>query len=164
MTNWVFDLDNTIYNTNNIIYSKISVDSYLRCLINNLSGKKYIFTNATLIHAEVVLKQLGIIDLFDSIIDRIALDSLKPNIKAFRNFVKLSQINTNIKTVFFEDNKNNLIASKNFGWLTVLINPVTRNHNKIDYTFTNIHTALEHFSFNPGLCYKNIEAFNNLYI
>ena len=32
--NWVFDLDNTIYNTNNVNYSSIKTDYYLRCLLN----------------------------------------------------------------------------------------------------------------------------------
>tara|TARA_Y100001970_G_scaffold199501_1_gene242665 strand:- start:6290 stop:6775 length:486 start_codon:yes stop_codon:yes gene_type:complete len=157
--NWVFDLDNTIYNTNNINYLSIKTDYYLRCLLNNLDGKKYIFTNATLGHAKMVLNRLGILDIFDDIIDRDIMSSLKPHRTAFDYFINNTNINTNNKTIFFEDNIDNLIMAKSkYNWITVLIAPkMLRNDrnisNYINYIFKDIHTAVENFSFNPGQCY-----------
>ena len=122
--NWVFDLDNTIYNTDNVNYSNISIDNYLRCLLNNLEGNKYIFTNATLGHAQMVLKRLGILEIFDNIIDRNEMKTLKPHRQAFNYFIENTNLNRNRKTVFFEDTIDNLITSKrDFGWITVLISP-----------------------------------------
>ena len=155
--NWVFDLDNTIYNTNNLDYRTIHTDYYLRCLLKSLEGKKYIFTNATIGHARIVLKQLGILDIFEDIIDRNKMSSLKPQKEAFNYFIR----NTNIKgkVIFFEDTIDNLISAKrNYGWITVLLYPkIMRQQMKlnrnIDYIYKDIHTALENFSFNPGKCY-----------
>ncbi len=155
--NWVFDLDNTIYNTNNVNYSNISIDNYLQCLLKNLKGTKYIFTNATLGHAQMVLKRLGILDMFDYIIDRNQMDTLKPNREAFNYFIENTNLNRNDKTVFFEDTIDNLIAAKQyFGWITVLISLKTsgRYNQYIDYIYRDIHTAVERFTFNPGKCYS----------
>lgn len=159
--NWVFDLDNTIYNTDNLNYSNISNDNYLKCLLNNLEGNKYIFTNATLGHAEMVLNRLGVLDIFDNIIDRTEMQTLKPHKAAFNYFIENTNLNRNRETVFFEDTINNLITAKrDFGWITVLILPQTSSISRtqkrseyIDYTYRDIHTAVENFSFNPGRCY-----------
>ena len=153
--NWVFDLDNTIYNTNNVNYSSIKTDYYLRCLLNNLEGNKYIFTNATLAHAKIVLQKLGILDIFDDIIDRNQMQSLKPYNSAFNYFIRNTNLNRNKKTVFFEDTIENLITAKNdYNWITVLIsNKNLRKDNYIDYIYKDIHTAVENFSFNPGQCH-----------
>ena len=153
--NWVFDLDNTIYNTDNVNYSNISIDNYLRCLLNNLEGNKYIFTNATLGHAQMVLKRLGILEIFDNIIDRNEMKTLKPHRQAFNYFIENTNLNRNRKTVFFEDTIDNLITSKrDFGWITVLISPeISRINNQyMDFIYRDIHTAVERFSFNPGKC------------
>jgi len=159
--NWVFDLDNTIYNTDNLNYSNISIDNYLKCLLNNLEGAKYIFTNATLGHAEMVLNRLGVLDIFNNIIDRNEMRTLKPRRAAYNYFIENTNLNRNRKTVFFEDTIENLIeAKRDFGWITVLILPQTSSISRtsqiseyIDYIYRDIHTALEKFSFNPGQCY-----------
>ena len=161
--NWVFDLDNTIYNTDNLNYSNISNDNYLKCLLNNLEGEKYIFTNATLGHAEIVLNRLGILDIFDNIIDRTEMKTLKPHRAAFNYFINNTTLNRNRETVFFEDTLENLITAKReFGWITVLILPQTSSISRtsqtseyIDYIYRDIHTAIENFSFNPGQCYTH---------
>lgn len=158
---WVFDLDYTLYNTDNIHgdYRNIVKDDYLSCLLHNLQGDKYVFTNATLYHANMVLKQMGIRDLFTDIIDRTQMKALKPQKKAFEYFMgKIKQYHRNETIVFFEDTIINLIESKkNYGWKTILIRPMQMNNKgkikHIDYIFNDIHTAVESFSFQPEKCY-----------
>ena len=152
MINWVFDLDNTIYNTDNVNYRHIKKDNYLKCLLNNLQGKKYVFTNAGKSHAVMVLKRLGIIDIFTYILGRFEMRDLKPNMTAYHKFIQLSGMNTNNTTVFFEDTLINLRESKKLGWKTVFIGK-NAGRTSVDYIFKDIHTALEHFSFNPGQCH-----------
>ena len=155
MKYWIFDLDNTLYMTQNVIYEDIKKDYYLRCLINSLDGKKIIFTNATLSHAEAVLKQLGIRDLFYDIIDRNRLGGLKPDIKIYKKFLSLSYINNTDKCIFFEDNIINLITAKKIGWITILISKKrNKNYTFIDYKFNDIHSAVENFTFNSSQCLR----------
>ena len=155
MVVWVFDLDNTIYNTNNINYYDISKDNYLHCLIDNLDGHKFVFTNATLVHAEMVLSRLGIRELFDDIIDRNAMKALKPTNNAFSYFINRIQTLAQETIVFFEDNIDNLIAAKRrYHWTTVLISSNRPRSNYIDFTYKDIHSAIESFSFNPGRCFQ----------
>ena len=153
MKYWIFDLDNTLYMTKNIIYEDIKKDYYLRCLINSLDGKKIIFTNAILSHAEAVLKQLGIRDLFYDVIYRTRLGGIKPDIKVFKRFLSFAYIENRDECIFFEDNIINLFTAKKFGWKTILI---SRNRQKtypfIDYYFSDIHSAVENFTFNSSQC------------
>ena len=155
MNYWIFDLDDTIYMTRNVMYENIKQDIYLRCLISSLNGKKYVFTNALLIHAEAVLRKLGIIDLFEDVIDRSRLNGIKPHMETFRKFLYLTNINKNDKCVFFEDNINNLVTAKRLGWTTVLISPTDRRfYNHIDYNFRDIQSAVESFTFNSSHCLR----------
>tara|TARA_Y100000590_G_scaffold163231_1_gene187136 strand:+ start:3152 stop:3640 length:489 start_codon:yes stop_codon:yes gene_type:complete len=158
---WVFDLDNTLYHTDNFNgeYDSIIKDDYLFCLLNQLQGKKYVFTNATLYHAKMILYKMGIIHLFTDIIDRYKMDSFKPKKKAFEYFItEIGLKNNNNETViFFEDSIINLLeAKKKYDWVTVLIMPKIKNKNikLIDYIYNDIHSAVESFSFNPGKCHN----------
>jgi len=161
MVVWVFDLDNTIYNTSNVIYDQISKDNYLHCLINNLDGPKFVFTNATMGHARMVLSKLGIEELMDDIIDRNAMGSLKPHNNAFQYFIRHIQTKNNLKImrqtkfVFFEDNIDNLVAAKiRHQWTTVLISKYKKHNRYVDFIYKDIHSAIESFSFNPGKCFS----------
>ena len=162
MVIWVFDLDNTLYETETKSYSDIHKDNYLRCLLTNLEGDKYIFTNAVKIHARRVLHRLGILDLFIDIVDREQMRALKPSMKSYRYFISYIQnhhqqkIDSKTKIVFFEDSIENLyIPKKMFNWITVYISS-DRNHSYkkyIDFTFRTIHNAVGNFSFHPEQCY-----------
>ena len=153
MRYWIFDLDNTLYMTDNAIYEDIKKDNYLRCLINSLDGKKVVFTNAMLVHAEAVLNQLGIRDLFYDIIDRNRLGGLKPNSKIFKRFMSLVYIDNSDQCIFFEDSLQNLVTAKEFGWTTILISSKrSKSYSFVDYTFKDIQSAVENFTFNSNQC------------
>lgn len=151
MFNWIFDLDDTIQPSPPFtkgyydFYNNIKIDTNLQKLLHELNGDKYIFTNATLSHANNVLNKKGIYQEFNSIIDRNIMNTLKPNVDAFLTFIHLSKINKHKINVFFEDSLPNLITAKKFGWITVLISPNSVRHNAVDFNFRTIHQALYYF-------------------
>ena len=147
MLYWIFDLDNTLYqlqNNEHFSYSLLNNDKQLNYLINNLPLKKIIFTNGTYSHAELSLKKLGLYN-FDNIIARDTIKDYKPNTSAYIKFIKKNNINIKDKCIFFDDLPENLIESKKFNWITVLIGPKKFIHEDIDFYFPNIYVALYYF-------------------
>ncbi len=168
MIYWIFDMDQTLYNCNNrpFNYNLLKKDNELINLINKLNGRKILFTNASHIHTNIVLKILGLTSSFDLIVDRDTLGSLKPDLLAFAKLIQWCSITENDTCYFFEDTISNLIMGSLLGWQSVLISPNEENSlNKplditlydktnnmpvrkrilLNYTFKNIKTALTHF-------------------
>jgi putative hydrolase of the HAD superfamily len=169
MIYWIFDMDETLYNSNgNFSYDKLHKDTELIALINKLNGRKILFTNGAHQHANIVLNKMGLVSSFDLILDRNILGILKPHPLAYIKLIKWCSITKNDTCYFFEDTINNLIIGNSFGWQSILINKNVQNSqnrlieftvtdksdNKqiqikkqaiINYTFKNIKTALRHF-------------------
>ena len=60
--------------------------------------------------------------------------------------MKLNKIKLNDKCVFFMNQiLDNLVASKEIGWITVFISPENVVNESIDFKFNNIHIALNYF-------------------
>jgi putative hydrolase of the HAD superfamily len=155
---FIFDLDNTLTDTNRIKhvkyanpYSVIKPDVNLQKLLNKINNKKIIFSNATIPHVISVLDALGIRNLFSNIVDRNITKTLKPNLNSYIELLKNSNINELNKCIFFDDLIPNLITGKYLGWITVLISKQeqiennTIKHKSIDYCFRSIHDALIYF-------------------
>ena len=144
---WVFDLDNTLIDTDNLIrkhghmfYKYIKKDNKLKELIHNLEGKKAIFSNGSTYHVLASLYALNIIDEFDFIVDRGwgSVDFFKPDIHTYRRFIHICRIKPSDKVVFFDDRIENLTAAKMFAWNTIWITPEHNfvRHN-IQHNFYN---------------------------
>ena len=148
MLYWIFDLDYTLYDLPTNIkfeYELLNNDQQLNYLLQNLPSKKLLFTNGTFGHGIVSLKKMNIISNFEKIIARDTINDLKPNHSSFKEFIRLTNIKEKDKCVFFEDNVDNLIQAKNFGWITVLITKDNVINEHIDFQFPNIHVALNYF-------------------
>ena len=86
-----------------------------------LPGKKFIFTNGTVHHAENVTKQLGIADLFDDVFDIVAADYRpKPHADIYPEMLTRFGIEAH-KSAFFEDMARNLTPAHKIGMKTVLV-------------------------------------------
>ena len=116
----------------------------LKKSISQLGGKKIIYTNGDLKHAENVLNKLNILNLFDDIFD-IKKSSLipKPNKESLESLINFYNLNPR-ETVYFEDIEINLKNAYDFGMTTFLI-----NHNKkplknsyVNYSFNTLISAL----------------------
>jgi putative hydrolase of the HAD superfamily len=148
MLHWIFDLDLTLYQLppgTDFHYRHLRKDKQLNYLLSMIPCKKLIFTNGTYNHAVVCLEKLGISNKFNQITARDTINDLKPNISAFKSFMNKNRITIDDKCVFFDDQYDNIVASKKLGWVTVLITSENIVSEYVDFKFTNIHIALNYF-------------------
>ena len=107
--NFVHDID----------LSDLQRDRELDWMIGALPGKKHIFTNGTVPHAENVLNAFGIRHHFDKIFDIVAADYIpKPEQHAFDQFMKKTGIDP-AGAVMIEDMARNLQPAAALGMRTV---------------------------------------------
>ncbi len=106
-----------------IDYTVIPADPALGDAIKALPGRKFIFTNGTVAHAEMAARALGILDHFDDIFDIVAADYVpKPAGATYDKFMALNRVDT-AHAAMFEDLPRNLVVPKALGMKTVLLVP-----------------------------------------
>lgn len=97
-------------------------DQRLRTIMRNITIEKWIFTNSDRAHAERVLKLLGLLDLFEGILDVTSMNYLnKPDPIVYQYALKLSGNPAPNSCAFFEDSPRNLRPAKELGFYTVLV-------------------------------------------
>jgi HAD superfamily hydrolase (TIGR01509 family) len=152
---WIYDLDYTLYqyqsNSRIFDYDNLKFDSNLKHKIKRLPGKKILFTNANLMHTLACVKKMSLKNTFHKVSCR-ELTGFKPEIQSYQILNQMCHIHPSDRCFFFEDTLDNLIESKNFGWITIYIgddrrslNFVRNNPELIDYAFPNISVALDYF-------------------
>ncbi|WOF72740.1 pyrimidine 5'-nucleotidase [Parvibaculaceae bacterium PLY_AMNH_Bact1] len=103
--------------------SHIAPANDLNRAIERLPGRKVIFTNGTVAHAENVTEQLGITHHFDEVYDIVAVDyTPKPAPQAYARFVSGTGIDPT-RSAMFEDIARNLLAPHDMGMTTVWVRP-----------------------------------------
>ena len=145
---WIFDLDSTLYQLTNgeqFSYEILEADNQLSYLLKKIPKKRLIFTNGTLGHAHMCINKIKLNYCFHNIVARDSINDLKPSNSSYQKFMKINNISSQDKCVFFDDMPENLIVAKNHGWITVLISPNKTYHENIDFHFSNIHLALNYF-------------------
>lgn len=106
-----------------IDYSAILPDPALGTAIRALPGRKFIFTNGTVKHAEAAARALGILENFDDIFDIVAADYVpKPAGSTYDKFATLNRVDTG-RAAMFEDLPRNLAIPRSLGMKTVLLVP-----------------------------------------
>ena len=117
------DPDDFLEKVHDIDYSWLVPDPVLGVAIKQLPGRKFIFTNGDLGHAERTARQLGILDHFDAIFDIVAAGlTPKPAPETYDRFLALHGV-LGPNAVMFEDLARNLSVPKALGMTTVLIVP-----------------------------------------
>jgi putative hydrolase of the HAD superfamily len=120
-----------------IDYSVVPQNNMLSGAIKSLPGRKFIFTNGTVKHAEDTARALGILDHFDDIFDIVAADYVpKPASATYDKFMALNRVQTK-QAVMFEDLPKNLTVPKELGMKTVLLIP----QDFSDYVMEHWETA-----------------------
>ena len=128
---------------------KVNLENLSECKdlknsISQLPGKKIIYTNGDLKHAENVLDKLNIKDLFDDIFD-IKKSSLipKPNKESLESLITFYNLNP-LETVYFEDIEINLKNAYDLGITTFLIDHNKRSlkNSYVNYSFNTLISAL----------------------
>jgi len=106
-----------------IDYSMLETNQQLGDLIQTLPGRKHIFTNGDVKHAENTLAAIGIDGIFDEMFDIVAADfEPKPAREPYEKFLASCDIDP-ADSVMFEDMPRNLSVPKQLGMMTVLITP-----------------------------------------
>lgn len=96
-------------------------DPALRTAIENLPGKKWIFTNGSRGHAKNIATHLNLFDLFDGHFGIDDVDYIpKPKRSPFIKFCDFFEVDPE-KAIFFEDSVRNLEVPKHMGMTTVLV-------------------------------------------
>ena len=97
-----------------------------------LPGRKFIFTNGSVKHAEMAAKALGIFHHFDDVFDIVAAEYVpKPAGATYDKFMALHRVDTT-HAVMFEDLPRNLVVPKALGMKTVLLTPRDAGHEFVD--------------------------------
>ena len=110
----------------------LSPDLPLGEAIQALPGRKFIFTNGSVKHAEMAARALGIFHHFDDVFDIVAAEYVpKPAGATYDKFMALHRVDTK-QAVMFEDLPRNLIVPKTLGMKTVLLTPRDENHEFVD--------------------------------
>jgi putative hydrolase of the HAD superfamily len=104
-----------------IDYAAVAESAALRDALSKLQGRKLIFTNGTVRHAQRVLNKLGCADQFEAIYDIVESDYIpKPDRAPYEKFLALHDVKPET-SAFFEDLSHNLIVPRDMGMTTVLI-------------------------------------------
>ena len=117
------DANDFLEKVHDIDYSWVEPHPELGEAVRALPGRKYIFTNGDVGHAERTATALGILDHFDEIFDILAADlTPKPAAETYDRFLSRHKVDGD-RAVMFEDLPRNLTVPKSLGMRTVLIVP-----------------------------------------
>ena len=144
---YVFDLDNTlILHQNEVNYDWIYEDIELSYHLDQCQGKKYIFTNGTKSHADIILKKMNIKDKFERVFARDDF-GFKPNMEVFQKVDDVIRAgDKEIDVVFFDDMYVNLVSAKKIGWSPCWIHRYYESgvfNENIDDGYVDIKAALK---------------------
>ena len=121
MDNHGIDPDSFLEEVHKLDYSIVNPNLKLAKNLENLNGKKFIFTNASKKHADIILDKLQIANLFEGIFDiKMANYIPKPEIQTYEKLIETYNINPN-KTIMFDDIAKNLVPASKIGFTTVWI-------------------------------------------
>ena len=99
----------------------LTPDPALRAAVAALPGRRLIFTNGSLGHAERVLGHLGLAELFEDVFAIETADYLpKPAMATFEKVVARHRL-APPATAFFEDSEKNLAPAALLGMTTILV-------------------------------------------
>jgi putative hydrolase of the HAD superfamily len=104
-----------------IDHSQLEPNPALGAALARLPGRKYIFTNASIDHADKVLARLGIAGHFAGTFDIIAADFMpKPNPECYEKMLEAHGIEAR-RSAFFDDIPKNLEPAAALGMTTVWV-------------------------------------------
>ena len=147
-----------------IDHSPIPANTALDEALHALPGRKLIFTNGTVAHAEKVLARIGITHHFGDIFDIVHSDFIpKPEMEPYRKFIRQTGVRAETSAMF-EDIARNLEAPHALGMTTVLV-VSPENHDAEHLNRTTGGTGQEHIhhitddlaAFLQGLVAKRLD-------
>jgi len=116
----------------------------IRKHIENIKGKKWVFTNGRADWASSGLTAIGIEDLFEDIFDIEFVDwSGKPYAEVYHKVIESVRPKSVADIIFLDDKIENIKTAKDLGWNTVWLMPDSESHTSADYVFSGIKELFE---------------------
>ncbi|MAI18040.1 MAG: pyrimidine 5'-nucleotidase [Rhodobacteraceae bacterium TMED111] len=138
MRNFKIDPDHFLEVVHDIDFSVLNKDSKLINTLNELPGRKIVYTNGTVPYARKVLKYRGLADAFDEIYGIENANYIpKPSPKAYEMIFAKSNIIYN-RSAMFEDEIRNLKVPFDLGLKTILICDRPTSENHVDYSVESL--------------------------
>ena len=110
-----------LHHVHDIDHSVLEYDHRLDKALARLPGRKLVFTNGTVPHAEAVLTRLRLMNHFEGVFDIVAADYIpKPNAETYSKMMATLGVDPK-RTIFFEDSAHNLEPAAALGMTTVLV-------------------------------------------
>ena len=155
MREYEIDPDEYLDFIHDVTHPELQYEKQLQLSLNNLSGKKFIYTNASQDHAKKILSAMGIEAEFEKILDIKATHYVtKPDPKSYEIMLKSLGILSNQveKSIFIEDTAKNLKPAKLLGLKTVWmenernLEDYKDNAEYIDYKYSDLKSFLNDIS------------------
>lgn len=138
MKNHKVDPGHYLASVHAVDFSPIKRDDKLCKAIEELDGRKLVFTNADRPYADEIMKRLGIAGLFEGIFDIVeAKLQPKPHKAVYDMFIDKFEVNPK-RAVMFEDMVRNLKPAHELGMATVWINTGS-TWGEADYDAAIVH-------------------------
>ena len=132
-------------------YSIVGPNQKLNEELTKLKGRKIIYTNANQQHANDILVQLKLTDMFDDIFDIKMADYVpKPEVKPYMKFIEKFDINP-VCSAMFDDIAKNLVPAKNVGFTSIWVDAgyenfmddIESSKNYLDYKTKDLSFFLD---------------------
>ena len=148
MKNYKIDPDDFLNIVHDIDFSVLPKDLDLLDALNNLPGRKLVYTNGTVPYAKEVLKYLDLLDIFDEIYGiEDATYVPKPSPEAFETIFSKANIVYN-RSAMFEDEVRNLEVPFKLGLKTILISDIQSDKTYVNYTIKRLSDFLRQITSN----------------
>ena len=121
MTHHNIDPHDYLSVVHDIDHTPVQPNPRLDAALERLPGRKLIFTNGSVPHAEAVLERLGVTRHFEAIFDIVASDFIpKPDLAPYHELLRRHGIAPN-RTFFAEDSARNLVPAHALGMTTLYV-------------------------------------------
>ena len=149
MKNYKIDPEDFLSIVHDIDFSVLPKDLNLLDALNNLPGRKLVYTNGTVPYAKEVLKYRGLLDVFDEIYGIEDASYIpKPFPEAFEIIFSKAKIFHNTAAMF-EDEERNLEVPFKLGLKTILVGDVQSTGKYVNYSIKRLSDFLRQITSNP---------------
>ena len=149
MQNYEIDPNDFLKVVHDIDFSVLPKDLDLLDALNNLPGRKLVYTNGSVPYAREVLKYRGLLSVFDEIYGiEDATYIPKPFPEAFEIIFSKAKIVPK-RSAMFEDEERNLAVPFKLGLKTIFVSDVKSNEKYVNYSIKHLSDFLRQITSNP---------------